>query len=445
MTPQQWARGKGTGVSDVTRDGVREPVRAGEAPSNLGGKLRLVGPGLVVAATGVGAGDMVTSLSAGTNFGVVLAWAIILGAVLKFTLTEGLGRWYMATKTTILDGWRSMGLWASGYFIVYLALVTFFYGAAAPSAAALAVDAMFPNLLPFWVWAALHSVVFGFLICIIGRYGLFERVMEVFVGIMFITVVGLAILLAPSIGDLAVGSLVPRIPEGALTNVLAIIGGVGGTFTLVSYTYWVRERGWRNSAWIPMMRLDLFVGYLMTGIFMVAMLVVGAELLFADGSSISDEGGLVALSDPIAERFGVVASWLFLIGFWAAATSSITGAWNGGAYLFGDLVRSIRQVPESEGERYLSERSPYFRAFLVWLTFPPMILFSFDEPVLIVIIYASLGALFMPFLAGTLIWLLNLRVGRDYRSGIVSNVILGASVLLFVILAITEIRGALAG
>jgi Mn2+/Fe2+ NRAMP family transporter len=416
-----------------------------EAPSAWGRRLRLIGPGLVVAATGVGAGDMVTSLTAGTQFGTVLVWTIVMGAILKFALTEGLGRWYMATKTTILDGWRSMGLWASIYFIVYLVLVTFFYGAAAPSASALAVTAMFPDVMPLWAWAILHSVIFGFGICILGRYRLFERVMEFFVGLMFLTVVGLALLLGPNVGELALGTVVPKIPEGSLRYVLAVLGGVGGTFTLVSYTYWVRERGWRRPSWIPMMRTDLGVGYLVTAIFMVAMLVVGAELLFVSGESISGEEGLVALSDPIAERFGVVASWMFLIGFWAAATSSITGAWNGGAYLFGDLVRSIRRVPEEQGEEYLSEKSVWFRAFLVWLTFPPMLLLTFQEPVLMVIIYASLGALFMPFLAITLLWLLNLRVGREYRSGLLSNIILAASVLIFAVLAVQEIIGAIGG
>ena len=418
---------------------------AGEAPSTWGRRLRLVGPGLVVAATGVGAGDMVSSLTAGTEFGTILIWAVILGAALKFALTEGLGRWYMATRTTILEGWHSMGWWASIYFIVYLALVTFFFGAAAPSASALAVDAMFPGLMPFWLLAALHSLIFGFGICILGRYRLFERVMEVFVGVMFLTVVGLAILLTPNLGDLVLGTVVPRLPEGSLPFVLAVIGGVGGTFTLVSYTYWVRERGWRRPSWIPMMRTDLAVGYIMTGIFMVSMLVIGAELLFANGSSISDEGGLVALSDPIAERFGAVASWLFLIGFWAAATSSITGAWNGGAYLFGDLVRTIRRVPEEEGEEYLSETSYFFRAFLVWITFPPLLLLTFDEPVAIVIIYASLGAVFMPFLAITLLWLLNLRVPREFRSGWLSNLILGVSLLIFLYVGAQEIIGALGG
>jgi Mn2+/Fe2+ NRAMP family transporter len=384
---------------------------------------------------------MVSSLTAGTEYGTVLVWAVVLGAALKFALTEGLGRWFMATRTTILDGWRSMGLWASGYFVVYLALVTFFFGAAAPSASALATSAMFPGLMPFW--AVLHSVVFGFGISIIGKYGLFEWVMEIFVELMFVTVVGLALLLGPNIGELALGTILPRMPEGSLPFVLAVIGGVGGTFTLVSYTYWVRERGWRRPSWIPMMRIDLAVGYIMTGVFMVAMLVIGAELLFANGSSIADEAGLVTLSDPIKERFGAVASWLFLIGFWAAATSSITGAWNGGAYLFGDLVRSIRRVPEEEGESYLSEKGILFRAFLVWITFPPMLLFTLDEPVLVVIIYASLGAFFMPFLSGTLLWLMNRRVTREYRNGLLANIILGASVLLFVYVGIQEILDAI--
>ena len=40
-----------------------------------------------------------------------------------------------------------------------------------------------------------------------------------------------------------------------------------------------------------MMRTDLGVGYIATCIFMVAMLVIGAELLFASGTSIEDEGG----------------------------------------------------------------------------------------------------------------------------------------------------------
>jgi hypothetical protein len=46
------------------------------------------------------------------------------------------------------------------------------------STAALGVSAMFPDLLPLWAWAALHATL-GFVIVGIGRYGLFEQIMNV--------------------------------------------------------------------------------------------------------------------------------------------------------------------------------------------------------------------------------------------------------------------------
>lgn len=426
-----------------TTGGARESVRTEIAPGSLAGSFKYIGPGLVVAATGVGSGDMVSSLSAGTNFGTVLVWAIVIGALLKYVLTEALGRWFMATGETILEGWRSLGRWAMAYFIIYLMIATFIYGAAATSTTALALTAGFPNGPPLWAWAIIHGVA-GFLIVGIGRYKLFERIMAVFVAVMFVTVVGLAILLGPNIGELALGTIIPRLPDepGALLGALAIIGGVGGTFTLASYPYWARERGWGHSDWIPTMRLDLAVGYLMTGVFMVSMLVVGSKLLFAQGEGISGEAGLVALSDPIASQFGTVASILFLVGFWAAAASSIIGAWNGAAYLFADFVWTARGAKDEEAETLLSERGWPFRLFLVWITFPPMILLTLDQPILLVITYAALGAVFMPFLAITFLWLLNSRrVAREYRNGWLANTFLGACLLLFAVLGVNELIG----
>jgi Mn2+/Fe2+ NRAMP family transporter len=199
---------------------------AGEAPSAWGRWLRLVGPGIVIAVTGVGAGDMISSLVAGTNFGTVLIWAIVIGALMKFALTEGIGRWYMASGETILKGWHMLGRGATWYFLVYLFIVTFVFGAAVTSTAALGADAMFPNVLPVWAWAALHGIL-GFVVVGIGRYDLFERVMKSIAAVKFGAIILLAILVTPSLTDLALG-LVPRIPEGALINVLAIIGGSAG-------------------------------------------------------------------------------------------------------------------------------------------------------------------------------------------------------------------------
>jgi Mn2+/Fe2+ NRAMP family transporter len=417
---------------------------AGEAPSTWRQRLRLVGPGIVIAVTGVGAGDMISSLVAGAAFGTVLIWAIVIGALLKFTLTEGIGRWYMASGETILKGWHMLGRGATWYFLVYLFVVTFVFGAAVTSTAALGVDAMFQNLLPVWAWAALHGIL-GFVIVGIGRYSLFEQIMKGIAAVKFGAIILLAILLTPSLTELAIG-LVPRIPEGGLINALAIIGGVGGTYTLASYTYWVRERGWRRVSWIPTMRTDAAVGYILTGLFMISMLVIGAEFLFGTGTSIDSEEGLVALADPIQDRFGFLVRWVFLIGFWAVATGAMIGAWNGAAYLFADSMRTFRDVPDEQAQEYLSETSVWFRAMLFWITFPPMILYAFGEPVALVIVYASLGALFLPFLAITLMLLLNSRrVAPEYRNRLVTNILLAVSVIPFIVVGVQEILGALGG
>ena len=181
-------------MADVTGGDAAER----EAPRTLLGRLGIVGPGIVVAVTGVGAGDMVTSLVAGTGFGMALLWAVVLGALLKCFLTEGIGRWYMASGETILEGWHSIGRLASGYFVVYLLIATFVFGAAITSVCALAVNAMFPDVLPQWAWAALHAVA-AFLLIGVGRYGLFERVMKLFAAVKFGIVVLLGVLLAPSL------------------------------------------------------------------------------------------------------------------------------------------------------------------------------------------------------------------------------------------------------
>ena len=57
--------------------------------------LKLAGPGLVVAATGIGSGDVVSATVGGARYGVTLLWAIAAGAFFKFVLSEGIagGSW----------------------------------------------------------------------------------------------------------------------------------------------------------------------------------------------------------------------------------------------------------------------------------------------------------------------------------------------------------------
>lgn len=416
-----------------------EPERGRTSPPRTS-RWKLIGPGLVAAATGVGAGDLVATLVAGSRFGYALLWAAVLGCVVKIALSEGAARYHLATESTIFEGWRSLGAWTSWYFGIYIVVWGFIYGATAMSATALPLAVLFP-ILPLPAWAIVAGVA-SFLFVALNRYETFERVMKVLVAVMFVVITGLAVLVAPRLGDV-LGGLVPSLPEGSVFYTLGLIGGVGGTITTAAYGYWVNAKGWRGPAWIPMMRLDNAVAYVVTGTFVVAMLIVGAELLHSAQIALAaGDRGLLNLSDVLEDRFGQPIAIAFLVGFAATAMSSLFGVWHGVSLLFSDFVEHMRGQTE-RSER--PERRWPFRTYLAWLTFPPMLLLFFDEPFLLVIIYGVVGAFFMPFLAVTLLLLLNSkRVPDQDRNGWLSNGVLAASALLFVVLCVQQIWSFLA-
>lgn len=394
-------------------------------------KWKIVGPGLVVAATGVGAADMVATLVAGSQYGYALLWAVILGVILKIVLVEGAGRYTLATGKTIFEGWSTLGRWTTWYFGPYIIIWGFVYGATAMSSAAMPLAALFPAI-DLKVWSVLMGLA-GFAMVWFGKYNFFEKVTAVLVGIMFVTVVGLAVIAAPNIPEMFSG-LIPMIPEGGIVYTLALAGGVGGTITLAAYGYWLREKGWYTPKWMRVMRIDNSMAYVMTGIFVIAMLIVGAEVLRAAGVAISGgDKGLLELADVLRERYGVVVGNGFLIGFWAASFSSIIGVWNGVSLMFADFWGHMRKKPAGHPDTMTGGK--YFKFYVLWLTFPPMVLFLLDKPIALILAYGVLGALFMPFLAVTLLGLLNgKRVPKEWANRWHTNGALAVTAILFIIL-----------
>ncbi|MFJ2354000.1 Nramp family divalent metal transporter [Frigoribacterium sp. NPDC087798] len=399
-------------------------------------RWRVIGPGLVVAATGIGAGDLVATLVAGSRFGYALAWTVVVGVVVKIALVEGAGRWSLATGRSIFEGWRSLGRWTSVYFGVYVVVWGFVYGAAAMSSTALPLQALFPGV-DLKVFAIGAGVLGGVMVWF-GKYSFFEKVIAFFVGLMFVTVVGSAIVTLPNLGELAAG-LVPTIPENGLVVALSVTGGVGGTITLAAYGYWLREKGWHSPGWMKVMRLDNGVAYVVSGVFVLAMLVVGAELLYSGGIALADgEGGLVQLAAVLGERYGTFMTWFFLIGFFATSFSSILGVWNGVSLMFADFVGTLRGLDADDPRRRIG--GLYYRVFVVWLTVPPMAILFLDRPIGLIVLYGVLGALFMPFLAITLLWLLNSsRTPAEWRSRWVSNSLMAICAVLFVVLGAQQL------
>ena len=403
---------------------------------------KLVGPGLVVAATGVGAADLVATLIAGAKFGYALLWTVVVGCIMKIVLVEGAGRYSLATGNTIYEGWSRLGRWTHWYFGPYIVIWGFVYGAAAMAGTGLPLHSLLP-VLPVWAWGILSGLI-GLALVWWGRYSLFEKVCAALVGIMFVTMVGAALLTLPNIPELVTG-LVPLIPDTGLVNVLSLAGGVGGTITLAAYGYWIREKGWTTPRHMRVMRLDNTVAYVVTGIFVIATLIVGAELLYSANIAVkTGDKGLLDLSTVLADRYGDWAGKVFLVGFWAAAMSSLVGVWNGVSMMFADFVGHVRGQGADHPDARLGGR--YYKAYILWLTFPPMIMMFLGKPVYLILAYGVLGAFFMPFLSVTLLWLLNRKdLPSEWRNKVSSNVVMVLIAAAFIALAANELQKAVRG
>ncbi|MFJ6003074.1 Nramp family divalent metal transporter [Arthrobacter sp. NPDC092385] len=421
-------------------EGVRADVEGLEKP-----KWRIVGPGLLAAATGVGAGDLVATLIAGSQYGYALLWAAVIGCVLKIILVEGVGRWYLATGKTIFQGWRTLGVWTSWYFGPYIVIWGFVYGATAMSSTALPLQALFPAV-PLNVFAVASGLI-GLALVWFGRYGLFEKIMTVMIAIMFVSVVGSAVLALPNIPAMLTG-LVPTLPAGSVFYVLGLAGGVGGTITLAAYGYWLREKGWNRPKWMNVMRVDNAVAYTVTGIFVICMLILGAELLYTANISLqTGDRGLLDMGAVLEDRYGVVWAKVFLVGFWASSFSSLLGVWHGVSLMFADFWANFRKKADdlSDDDAPGATSKPA-RAYMLWLTIPPMVLLLIGRPFFLILLYGVLGSFFMPFLAITLLVLLNsTRLASQWRNKWLSNVFLAITTIVFLVLGANELVKAVAG
>ncbi|MGD8620297.1 MAG: Nramp family divalent metal transporter, partial [Gammaproteobacteria bacterium] len=231
--------------------------------------IKDIGPGLVIAATGLGAGDLIAAAVAGARYGTAILWAAILGAIVKLAMNEGLVRWQLATGSTLIEGWiQRLPRIVSLYFLVYLVLWSFIVAGALIAGTGLAAHALYPGVSVAH-WGMLHSLV-AVVLVISGRYALLEKIMKLFMALMLLVVLVCAAWAAPDLPDIASGLFAPVIPKGSAVFVMGVIGGVGGSVTLLCYGYWIRERNWNSSTDLHRCRLDLGVAYLLTGIFGIA-------------------------------------------------------------------------------------------------------------------------------------------------------------------------------
>lgn len=408
------------------------------------GLFARIGPGILVAATGVGAGDLAGSALAGNRLGTAVLWAVLVGAFIKFVQNEGLARFQLATGHTPLFATLSRLPAIRVPFLLYFLLWAFLVGAALMSACGVAGHALLPLFADPThdkiLYGILHSLV-GLLLVRIGGFALFEKVMSIAIALMFVTVLATAAYLWPGLGVVLHGLFVPTIPAAGGEGVqwtVALMGGIGGTLTILCYGYWIREEGRVDGSHLRACRFDLALAYAMTAMFGIGMVIIG--------STIQVEGGgatlVVRLADRLGDQLGPLGRYAFLLGAWAAIASSLLGVWQSAPYLFADIVRHFRKDEVSAVAHGGSlEQTRAYRGFLVAIAVVPMIglLIGFARMQKIT---AITGAMFMPMVAAVLLYLnRQALVGARFRNRPLTVCVLIGTLLLFLITGYLEISG----
>ena len=415
------------------------------------GILALLGPGILVAATGVGVGDIAGAGFAGSKLGYAVLWAAVLGAFIKFVVNEGLARWQLATGETLLEGAvLRFGRAVRWFFLFYLLVWSWAVGSALMNACGVAGHALFPVFedpdIGKIVWGLAHSAA-AVVILLRGGFKRFEQVMAAALVVTFGAVIVTAAASKPDWAAVLRGLFVPRIPTergaDAAQWTLVVMGGVGGTLTMLCYGYWIRERGRVGPEFLRTSRIDLGVSYTMTALFGCSVVIIGAGL---DLTEDKGAGLVLKLAERLGEVLGEPMKWVFLVGAWATVFDSLLGVWQSVPYLFCDFLRLSRRAAnrgkaEDAAADAVDTRSAPYRAYLIGMaTLPAVGLWvSF---VWVQKTYSLLGAVVMPLLALALL-VLNGRsawVGPAHRNRPLTVAVLVAIVVFFVYAAYVTFR-----
>jgi Mn2+/Fe2+ NRAMP family transporter len=255
-----------------------------------------------------------------------------------------------------------------------------------------------------------------------------------------VVVVFTAFALRPPIGEFLHGLVIPQIPRGGASWTIALMGGIGGTVTILCYGYWIREEGRRSSDDLTTCRIDLAAAYFVTAIFGISMVTIGSSLEPMEGSGATLMVTIARQFETTLGSAGPLVKWAFLVGAWAAVFTSLFGVWQSIPYLFADLVQQMRGGPE-RGCTVDTSSLPY-RVYLYAIASVPVIgLVAVDFRAMMKV-YAVVGALFIPMLAAALLALNGQSrwVGQKHKNSWPATAVLTGALVLFLLVAAIEVR-----
>ena len=282
-----------------------------------------IGPGALVAAAFVGPGTVTVCTLAGAGFGYTLLWALVFATLATIVFQEMAGRLGAAARSGLGQALRrSLGSSAWRWPLYALIVVALYAGNAAYEAgnlsgAALGAEAILGTGVTFE--AAVVAITLLAAVALVGgSYRQLERLLIGLVALMAVAFVGTFAVTRPDFVAMLRGLLVPRIPDGGLVMVLALIGTTVVPYNLFLHASAAKTR-WAGADDLAAVRTDTAVSVGVGGLVSIFIVATASASLFAQGLAVSNAAEMAVQLEPL---FGPVAKYLLGTGLLAAGFSS---------------------------------------------------------------------------------------------------------------------------
>ena len=317
--------------------------------------LRRFGPAFVVACIVLGPGSVFTSSKVGARFGYDMIWVLACATVLMIAMVAlGTRLGACLNRSPCEELAARLGRPVALLIGVSLFLIASCFQFGNNTAVLAAIELMLndasitaTNGGNFALAAGVVIALNGGLVVLFGAtnvYQIVERAMMLLVGLMIAGFAGNAFFAAPSPAAI-VGGLVPSLPTDVAGGVntsglFALMGLFATTFSVAGafyQAYLVREKGW-TSEQLRIGMVDSVAGILVLS--MITLLIMSTAAAVLRGAELASVTDVARQLEPL---FGPAARWLFALGLFAAAFSSLlTNAMAGGTVLADGLGQGGR-------------------------------------------------------------------------------------------------------
>ena len=275
---------------------------------------KTLGPGILFASTAIGVSHLVQSTRAGASYGFGLLFFIVIANLFKYPFFEFGSRFANATGTSIIDGYKKLGVWVLWSYLIITLISMFFITSAVGAVTSGFLQNLFKTT-ELGIWN--HIVLFAICGSILsfGKYDSLDGLIKI-IGFTLLISTLLAFTLVLIKGPIS-ETLFPAIDYNK-TDILFIIALMGWMPTAVDLSSW-------NSLWTlerikqtkfkPTLKQTIFefnMGYIFSACLSLCFLTLGTYLMYGTDSIFPNSSALFA-NQVIKLYTESIGSWSYLI------------------------------------------------------------------------------------------------------------------------------------